>query len=240
MCKEKGNEQHRLGDILNDNPIDESLINNLLKIVDEEFYTKQVILYDFKRPNVFSKQQLSVMKQIHNNIFDKIQKELATRLNTNIEIQLHCVDQLTFDEYFQYTEDKCAISALSMVDTLGLMYVGIDKSILEKIGQSFNASLNNSHINFIEKDVIMDNFLETLYIKALKDGFKNICSLNPYIFDFDIKNDKVMNKNEVIMYIALEIIIDNSSSGYFNIAYPYRYNHLLFNTLKTITVGDLL
>lgn len=93
-----------MADILSQEEIDA-----LLEVVEEEGDTlssemdntesKQVILYDFKRPNRVSKEQLRAVKGIHDKMARNLASQISSIMRSIVEIQLHSVDQMTYGEF---------------------------------------------------------------------------------------------------------------------------------------------
>ena len=91
-----------MADILSQEEIDA-----LLEVVDDEsednvnlenseiFNRKQVTLYDFKRPNRVSKEQLRAFRGIHDKMARSLSSQISAIMRSIVEIQLHSVDQMT-------------------------------------------------------------------------------------------------------------------------------------------------
>ncbi|MFW5618812.1 MAG: flagellar motor switch protein FliM, partial [Campylobacter hyointestinalis] len=96
-----------MADILSQEEIDA-----LLQVVDEDGDTaaatevnlhpeepKQVIIYDFKRPNRVSKEQLRAVKGIHDKLARNLASQISSIMRSIVEIRLHSVDQMTYGEF---------------------------------------------------------------------------------------------------------------------------------------------
>ena len=90
-----------MADILSQEEIDA-----LLDVVDDEgdaaltrgrdpFPQRQITLYDFKRPNRVSKEQLR-FPGIHDKMARSIASQISAIRRSIVEIQLHSVDQMTY------------------------------------------------------------------------------------------------------------------------------------------------
>jgi flagellar motor switch protein FliM len=56
-------------------------------------------MYDFRRPDKFSKDQLRTLQAIHENVARSVGARLSARLRTGVSIQLATAEQMVFDEY---------------------------------------------------------------------------------------------------------------------------------------------
>lgn len=60
---------------------------------------RQVTLYDFKRPNRVSKEQLRAFRGIHDKMARSLASQISSIMRSIVEIQLHSVDQMTYGEF---------------------------------------------------------------------------------------------------------------------------------------------
>ena len=92
-----------MADILSQEEIDA-----LLEVVDEDGDTssidveenqqseqRQIIVYDFKRPNRVSKEQLRAIKGIHDKLARNLASQISSVMRSIVESRLHSVDQMT-------------------------------------------------------------------------------------------------------------------------------------------------
>ena len=93
-----------LSDILSQNEID-ALLNALStgEVKAEEIKSqesdKKIKLYDFKRPNKFSKEQLHTLSMIHENFASIIDNIPFAQLRTLVQINVFAVEQMTYNEF---------------------------------------------------------------------------------------------------------------------------------------------
>ena len=96
-----------MADILSQEEIDA-----LLEVVDEDGDTsnieieespqseqRQIIVYDFKRPNRVSKEQLRAIKGIHDKLARNLASQISSVMRSIVELRLHSVDQMTYGEF---------------------------------------------------------------------------------------------------------------------------------------------
>ena len=75
---------------------------------------KDASVYDFKRPNRVSKDQLRSLQIIHDGFVRLISGYLAGYLRTIVEVNLISVDQLTFGEYMMSLSNPTSIGIFTM------------------------------------------------------------------------------------------------------------------------------
>ena len=94
-----------MADILSQEEIDA-----LLEVVEDDGDTnaietedtgpqRQITLYDFKRPNRVSKEQLRAIRGIHDKLARSLSSQISSIMRSIVEIQLHSVDQMTYGEF---------------------------------------------------------------------------------------------------------------------------------------------
>ena len=109
-----------MADILSQEEIDA-----LLEVVDDGgdaeslekedvLHQKQVTLYDFKRPNRVSKEQLRAFKSIHDKMARSLSSQISAVMRSIVEIQLHSVDQMTYGEFLMSLPSPTSFNVFSM------------------------------------------------------------------------------------------------------------------------------
>ncbi len=86
-------------------------IDALLEVVDDNTDTpiasnskdekdeRNIVVYDFKRPNRVSKEQLRTIKGIHDKLARNLASQISSMMRSIVETKLHSVDQMTYGEF---------------------------------------------------------------------------------------------------------------------------------------------
>ena len=108
-----------MADILSQEEIDA-----LLEVVEEEgdaplsekegSDSRQIILYDFKRPNRVSKEQVRAVKGIHDKMARNLASQVSAIMRSIVEIQLHSVDQMTYGEFLMSLPSPTSFNVFSI------------------------------------------------------------------------------------------------------------------------------
>ncbi len=94
------------GDVLSQAEIDE-LLSNIssgavsAEEIQSEERQRKVKIYDFKRPDKFSKDQIRTLSMIHENFARLLNTYLSAQLRTMVHIDVASVDQLTYEEFIR-------------------------------------------------------------------------------------------------------------------------------------------
>jgi flagellar motor switch protein FliM len=238
-----------MADILSQDEIDA-----LLDVVDdpsavpeskkESEPQKHVMLYDFKRPNRISKEQLRAIRGIHDKVARNIASEMSTMLRSIIEIQLQSVDQMTYGEFLMSLPSPTSFNIFSMKPLDGTAILEINPSILFPMvdrllggkGEPYSVERELSDIEL----TLLDNVLKVI-MQKLRDSWEPIIKILPVVESKESSPNivQIVAQNEIVVMIVLEITIGDTS-GMINIAYPVIYLESILSKLanKDLMLGE--
>jgi flagellar motor switch protein FliM len=237
-----------MADILSQDEIDA-----LLDVVDdnadidstkESMDKRQVMLYDFKRPNRVSKEQLRAIRGIHDKVARNLSSEMSTTLRSIIEIQLQSVDQMTYGEFLMSLPSPTSFNIFTMRPLEGSAILEINPSILFPMvdrllggkGESYNVERELTDIELN----LLDNILRIMMAK-LREAWEPIIKIAPVVESKESSPNvvQIVAQNEIVVMIVLEITV-GESSGMINIAYPVIHLESILSKLasKDIMIGE--
>lgn len=220
-----------MADILSQEEIDA-----LLEVVDDAEETeetierptishqRQITLYDFKRPNRVSKEQLRAFRGIHDKMARALSSQISAIMRSIVEIQLHSVDQMTYGEFLMSLPSPTSFNVFSMkpLDGTGVLEINpsIAFSMIDRLlggkGDPYESTREFSDIELNLLDTILRQMMQTL-----KDAWGPITEIFPTV---DVKESspnvvQIVAQNEIVIMVVMEIIIGHSS-GMMNLCYP--------------------
>ena len=221
-----------MADILSQEEIDA-----LLEVVDDDAdeteetiekptisHQRQITLYDFKRPNRVSKEQLRAFRGIHDKMARALSSQISAIMRSIVEIQLHSVDQMTYGEFLMSLPSPTSFNVFSMkpLDGTGVLEINpsIAFSMIDRLlggkGDPYEATREFSDIELNLLDTILRQMMQTL-----KDAWGPITEIFPTV---DVKESspnvvQIVAQNEIVIMVVMEIIIGHSS-GMMNLCYP--------------------
>ena len=221
-----------MADILSQEEIDA-----LLEVVDEEETSdisvdeiidqRQIILYDFKRPNRVSKEQLRAVKGIHDKMARNLSSQISAIMRSIVEIQLHSVDQMTYGEFLMSLPSPTSFNVFSMKPLDGSGIIEINPSIafpmIDRLlggkGESFDANRELTDIELNLLDAIL-----RIITQKLRAAWEPITDIYPNIETKESSPNvvQIVSQNEIVIMVVMELIVGNSS-GMINICYPVIY-----------------
>jgi len=240
-----------MADILSQEEIDA-----LLEVVDEEGDAevvassgeneerRQVILYDFKRPNRVSKEQLRAVKGIHDKMARNLASQVSSIMRSIVEIQLHSVDQMTYGEFLMSLPSPTSFNVFTMKPLDGSCVIEINPSIafpmidrlLGGSGESYESTRELTDIELNLLDAIL-----RIVMQRLKEAWSPITDMYPNVESKESSPNvvQIVSQNEIVIMVVMEIIIGNSS-GMINLCYPVIYLEPILSRLanRDIMLGE--
>jgi len=185
---------------------------------------KQVTLYDFKRPNRVSKEQLRAFRGVHDKMARSLASQISSIMRSIVEIQFHSVDQMTYGEFLMSLPNPTSFNVFSMKPLEGSGVIEINPSIafpmLDRLlggkGEPFDASREFSDIELSLFETILRVMMSTL-----KEAWGPVMEVYPTIESKESSPNvvQIVAQNEIVVMVVMEIIIGHSS-GMMNICYP--------------------
>ncbi len=191
---------------------------------DESYSQRQITLYDFKRPNRVSKEQLRAFRGIHDKMARSLSSQISSIMRSIVEIQLHSVDQMTYGEFLMSLPNPTSFNVFSMKPLEGNGILEINPSIafpmLDRLlggkGEPFETTREFSDIELSLFETILRVMMSTL-----KEAWGPVTDLYPNIESKESSPNvvQIVAQNEIVVMVVMEIIIGHSS-GMMNICYP--------------------
>ena len=185
---------------------------------------RQVTLYDFKRPNRVSKEQLRAFRGVHDKMARSLASQISSIMRSIVEIQLHSVDQMTYGEFLMSLPNPTSFNVFSMKPLEGSGVIEINPSIafpmLDRLlggkGEPFDATREFSDIELSLFETILRVMMSTL-----KEAWGPVMEIYPAIESKESSPNvvQIVAQNEIVVMVVMEIIIGHSS-GMMNICYP--------------------
>ena len=104
---------------------------------------KKVKVYDFKRPDKFSKDQIRTLYMLHENFARLLNTYLSTNLRTLVNISVASVEQLAYEEFIRSLSNPSVIGIFNMSPLKGNVIFEINPNI------AFSSSLCESDESII-------------------------------------------------------------------------------------------
>ncbi len=185
----------------------------------------KIITYDFKRPDMFSLDQIRTIFVMHEIFAQKASLTLSSMLRQKVKIEVNSVDQLTFGEFIDSIPKPSTLIKVDMSPLKQPSVLQIDPNITFSLndrlyGGSGSSDNGNGELSGIEKSVLL-KVSERLMIN-LKDSWEKVVDLNPKTEQIETHPEyiAIANPTEMVFLVSFNIKI-GEVNGFMNFCVPY-------------------
>lgn len=191
----------------------------------EEEQTKKVRVYDFRRPNKFSKEQINTFQVIYENYARALATFLSAQLRSPVQISVVSVEQLTYEEFIRSLPDPSIIIIFNMAPLEGNGIMEIQPSIVfgmidRLFGGPGRTPLKTRSLTEIERSIV--ERISQRMLDLLREAWENISELAPRV-EFIESNPQfaqIVSPMEMVIVISLETKV-GELEGFINFCIPY-------------------
>lgn len=187
---------------------------------------KKISKYDFKRPNLVSKDQMRLLETIHETICRNFGVYLSAQLRMMMEINLQSVDQVIYSEYVMSIAPPGCIYICEVENPKSNFILEMSPQlaifIVERLfgGQARVVSTARP-ISVIEQKVV-----GRVVDRILREIDTNWSGLLPFSskrarFDSNPEFVQIASASEPVVVVTIEIKVHNNST-IMNLCYPYN------------------
>ncbi|HVW02554.1 MAG TPA: flagellar motor switch protein FliM, partial [Planctomycetaceae bacterium] len=203
--------------------------------------TTQISVYDFKRPERVSKEQMRAFQALHEGFSREFGAALSGMLRTIIEVKLISVDQLTYSEFVYSLENPTCFNLLKADNLEGHLILDLNPSILFPIidrllGGGKDHSQGFPHRPLTEIELRLVSRITNLTIDGLRKAWSNICDLQLRVTQVESNPQlvQIVPPNEVIVLISFELTM-GEMRGIMNLCIPFNTIEPLSSKLSSNT-----
>lgn len=199
----------------------------------------EVAIYDFKRPERVSTDQIRSMEMLHEVLARKLQASLSSYLRTIVDVKLASVEQLTYQEFIMSLPNPTCFNLLSCEPLDGQMVLEINPSIvypiLDKLLGGGNTDVHIPERGMSEIEWRLISYMTDETLRFLQEAWQPILSID---FRVTAKEDnpqlmQIVPPNEVVILICFEVKM-GESSGMLNICVPFPVVEPVMSNFSTI------
>lgn len=228
-------------EILSQDEID-ALLNAISsgEVNEEEYNTpgeqKKVKIYDFKRPDKFSKDQIRTLQMMHETFARQATTGLSAQLRALVGVHVASVDQLTYEEFIRSIPNPTTLAVINMDPLKGSAILEIDPSIsFTIIDRLFGGRGESSKINRELSDIEM-SVMEGIIVRILgnlREAWSTVIDLRPRLGNIETNPQfaQVVPPNDMVVLITLETKVGDVE-GMTNLCIPYITIEPIINKLS--------
>lgn len=181
--------------------------------------------YNFKRPRLFSQDQMRVLNQIHEAFARGLSVYLSAQLRTIVDIGLTAIDQVIYSEYVMSSVPPSALYVVRVQEPAQRIVVEWDPRLviytIEKLFGGTGVFLRNPReVSMIEQR-IMSRVMGRAF-RELEKAWEKVAKieLSEEAFETNAEFVQIIPSVEPVLVGSFEVKIYDQRS-FINIAYPY-------------------
>jgi len=216
--------------ILSQEEID-SLLTSVSSGEDVEVQKKKVgnkvSLYDFKRPNLISKDQMRLLENIHEGLARNFGVYLSAQLRMIVDMDLLAIDQIMYSEFVMSIVSPGAIYVGDFSDPESKFVLEVSPQLVVFIVERLFGGKGHlipmvRPISVIEQR-IMNRVVERISFEISKN-WEPLKKFTTDVNRFESNPEfvQIVSASEPVIVVSMEAKIHNNTSM-MNICYPYRW-----------------
>ena len=199
---------------------------------------KSYKLYNFRRPDKFSKDNLRALRDIHREFSKAISLVLSGYLRMRVEIEIVSVDQLTYEEFIRSMPSPISVGVFEFEPLSGQILLGISFEVISCIvnrmlGGVGAIDTQTRELTDIEKALAKK--VINIIIKQLEDSWNAIIPVSGKFISLDdnYQSIQVATAGEIVALLTFEVQIQGKHFGLFSICFPYPVLETVLGHLST-------
>ena len=217
-------------DVLSQNAIDDLLksisggadISAIASQIDENAKLK---VYDFKRPDKFSKDQLRAIQMIHESFARQMTTVLSTLIRSIVSAEVASVEQLAYEEFVNYMVQPTVIGMIEMHPFEGSMLIEINPALVftmidRMLGGKGTFTGNIRELTDIEKTVIERVIMRIL--ELLEDSWSTVVDVR-FRFESMESNPffvQICSPSDMVLVVIMKLRVSDVE-GMVSLCFPY-------------------
>ena len=192
-------------------------------------WTVKIKKYDFKRPDKFSLEQIRTMQLVHEGVARALVPVLSTRVGTNVQMEVACVDQLAFYEFFPSVPKHALFAPIGLSPLKGSALLEIDPVMANvllgtAVGQPFalEAAAAEASARYTEAErVVLGAVIEAM-LPSFREGWANMIDIAPSVIsvESDPRDCMIVPPTEMIILVGFKVTVGDVEA-FINLAIPY-------------------
>lgn len=206
------------------NPQEDNDFSSDVTVSDE--FRRGCKLYNFRRPDKFSKEHLKALQDIHRDFVRHLAQILTGYLRMEVEIDVISVDQLTYEEYICSMPSHVQNMIFKLNPLSGEISMGMSPEVLavvldRMLGGAGTITEHGKELTQIE-ELLTTKFVEKI-IKILEEAWGTILPVKSEFVALanGYHSVPITTSGEIVTLISFEVRLGQKNFGLMNICFPY-------------------
>lgn len=195
-------------------------------------------LYNFRRPDKFSKEHLRALQDMHKEFSRQLSLLLSTYLRMSVEMEVISVDQLTYDEFIRSMPNHVTIGIVELNPLPGQFLMGLSHEVTTSmvdrmLGGGGYGEIIPRELTDVEESLVRRVFDK--FTKTLEDSWRPVIPVQSMLIGLENNYSliQVATAGEIVALITLEIQISSKHSGLLSLCFPYPMLENVLGQLST-------
>ena len=187
---------------------------------------RKIKVYDFKRPDKFSKDQIRTITMMHETFARLVTTSLSASLRTLVQAHCVAVDQMTYEEFIRSLPNPTVLAIVNMKPIRGSALLDIEPhltvAMLERLFGGQGKPLDVSRdLTAIETDVIEETIATLL--GNLRESWSTVIDLRPSVGQMETNPQfaQIVPPSEMVVTVTLDLRLGEEAEGSMNLCFPY-------------------
>ena len=184
-----------------------------------------VKIYDFKRPDRFSKEQIRTVSIMHETFSRLASTSLSAQMRSLVHVHVASVDQLTYEEFIRSIPNPTTLAVINMEPLKGSAVLEIDPSITFSIidrlfGGTGQSAKINRELTEIET-AVLDGIVIYL-LGNMKEAWSQVIELRARLSQIETNPQfaQIVPPTEMAILVTMETKVEGVE-GMMNLCIPY-------------------
>jgi flagellar motor switch protein FliM len=193
--------------------------------IKQEEEEKRIRVYDFKRPNRFSKEQIRTLSMLHDNFARLLSTFLSAQLRAPARISLLSVQEMTYDEFIRSVPNPTLMAITTLKQLGGQMVVEMNPTLafalIERLfGGKATPGAGLRPLTDIEL-AVLERILVRL-LAVLDEAWSHVSSLKPELDRLETNPQfvQIISPSEMVALVSIKVEVD-AAEGLLNLCFPY-------------------
>ncbi|WP_191014689.1 flagellar motor switch protein FliM [Treponema zioleckii] len=187
--------------------------------------SRKIKIYDFKRPDKFSKEQIRTVQIMHETFARLTTTSLSAQLRSLVHVHVASVDQLTYEEFIRSIPTPTTLAVINMDPLKGNAVLEIDPaitfSIIDRLFGGTGAGAKVSRdLTDIEQSVMEGIIVRIL--ANMREAWTQVIDLRPRLGQIETNPQfaQIVPPTEMVVLVTLETKV-GEEEGMLNFCIPY-------------------
>lgn len=187
--------------------------------------TRRIKIYDFRRPDKFSKEQIRTVSNMHETFARLTTTSLSAQLRSLVHVHVASVDQLTYEEFIRSIPTPTTLAVINMDPLKGNAVLEIDPAItFSMIDRLFGGTGQGAKVSRDLTD-IEQSVMEGIIVRILanmREAWTQVIDLRPRLGQIETNPQfaQIVPPSEMVVLVTLETKV-GEEEGMMNFCIPY-------------------